>query len=83
MYTAVVELDTLSDTVGSAAKDHYLRAVSAYLVIVLSDVGAVVVRAVFCSAYMHGIPVFRNADCFTAVSDIVFGNLQDLRKILI
>ena len=40
MYTAVVELDTLTDTVGTAAKYHNLRLVGAYRAQILFDIVA-------------------------------------------
>ena len=77
MYAAVVELDTLSDTVRAAAENHDLLVFAAGALI-LNVVAGVVVCRILCSAYMNALPAFLDSGLCPGVSDLLFGNLQKL-----
>ena len=81
MNTAVVELDTLTDTVRAAAKNHNLLTVGIYRALVRSIVGGVVVSLVFGTAYMYAFPalgdIVRKTQ-FTYCSLACAGQLCDI-----
>ena len=83
MHAAVVELDTLADTVRASAEDHDFRLVLIYRVIVRCVVCRVVICAVLCSADVDAVPCLADAELFTAVPDVILGDLKDLAQILV
>ena len=83
MYTAIVELDTLTDTVRTAAQDHYLGLVGGNGVLVLPIVGGIIICAVLGAAYVNTLPVFFYAKRNTLLANLILGNLQQLAQILI
>ena len=74
VYTAVVEFDTLADTVWTTAENHNLLVVG-NRILVGCVVSGVVVLSVLCTAYMDTFPGFFTAKFDSAVSDIFFRNL--------
>ena len=78
MYAAVVKFDTLTDTVGTSAKDHDLLLVGSDGVIIRCIVGRIEVGTVFGAADMYVVPCLDNTQCFSFISDIIFGYAEDL-----
>ena len=78
MYAAVVEFDTLTDSVRAAAQNHYLRLALIRRGLIGSIVGAVIICTLLRSGYMYAFPGFGHADGLSGVSDIVFGYTEDL-----
>ena len=62
MDTAVVEFNSLSDPVWSAAQDHDLGPVRVYRVLIFRIIGRVVVGAAFCTTDMNPFPGFCYAE---------------------
>ena len=83
MNTAVVKFDTLTDTVGTAAKDHDLRFVLGYRILILCVVGGIIVSAVFCTAYMNAFPGFRKTKAQSFAANLILGHFKDLAQIFI
>ena len=81
MYTAVVKFDTLSDTVWTAAKDHDLRFICIYRILIFSVVSRVVVSAVFGTTYVYAFPCFCHAELDSLISDVLLRNLKDLAEV--
>ena len=83
MNTAVVKFDTLTDTVGTAAKDHDLRFVLGYRILIFCVVGGVIVSTVFCTAYMNAFPGFRKTKAQTFAADRILRHFKDLAQIFV
>ena len=75
VYAAVVEFDTLSDTVRTAAQNHDLRLVGIHRILVCCVIGGVVVSTVLGTAYMNTFPGFFYTERDTMFSDLSFRNL--------
>ena len=92
---AVVELDALADAVRTAAEDHHLlrvvrdsrlaKRLCALRVVARLDVvvGRVVVRLVLNARNRHGEPALAAADLVALRADVLFGNAEDLREVLV
>ena len=78
MNTAIVELDSLSDTVGTAAQDHDLGLVLIHRVLIRRIISGVEISAVLRAADMHALPGFLHAQRKAALS---YGRLRDLQKL--
>ena len=78
MYTAVVEFDTLSDTVWTASKDHDLRLFSRNRIFVRCIVSRIIVGAVLRTAYVNAFPCFFHTQGNSPVSNIIFRDFQNL-----
>ncbi len=78
MYTAVIELNSLTDSVGAAAEDHDLRAVSVNRVLISGIVSRVVVSIILCPAHVYAFPGFLCAQLNPAVSDVLLRDVKDL-----
>ena len=76
MNAAVVEFDTLADTVRAAAENHNLLIVAAWA-LVFNMVAGVVISRIFRSAYVNAFPAFHDIGRCSGISDIFFGNFQD------
>ena len=83
MDTAIVKLDTLSDTVGSSAQDHDLRFISTYRILIGCIVCGIIICAVLRSADMNAFPGFLHTKGYAMIADILLGNLQQLTQILV
>ena len=92
---AVVELDALADAVRTAAENHHLlrvvrdrrlaKRLRALRVFARLDVvvGRVVVRLVLDTRNRHGEPALAAADPVALRADVLLGNAEDLREILV
>ena len=83
MYTAIIEFNSLSDSVWTATENHNFLLLSADWILVFSIICWVVVCAVFCSAYMNTFPFFFHSDCKTSSSYFVFIDFQNLAEVFI
>ena len=83
MNTAVVKLDTLTDSVRTSAEDHDLRLVAGYRILVRCIVSRVIISAVRCSTHVNAFPCFLYAEGNSAVPDIIFRNFQNLAQVFI
>ena len=83
VYTAVVKLDTLADTVRSAAQDHDLLTVGCFRDILVQVVAGVVIAALFGTGYVHLVPVLYHIQSRTAVADRILRGIQDLCQVQI
>ena len=82
MYATVIELDALTDTVGAATQDHDLPLIG-HRIVIGRIVSGIEIGAVLGAAYMNAVPCFHHADLFPGVTDIVFGNFQNLAKVFV
>ena len=83
MYTAVVKLDTLTDSVWSAAKDHNLRFILGYRIPVPCIVSRVIISTILCTADMNAFPGLFNPQADSVIADLILRDLQQLAQILI
>ena len=83
MYTAIVKLDTLTNSVWTATEDHNLRFCLRHRILVLGIVSGIIIRAVFCSTDMDTFPCFFNPKADSVITDFFLRNLQQLAQIFI
>ena len=84
MTAAVVELDTLADTVRTAAKNHNLLRIIGYSdFALLAVVGRIVVSLILDARNGDLMPRLDTAELYALSADILLGNTQKLRKILV
>ena len=76
MNAAVVEFDTLTYSVGTAAENHYLGLVADRAFILVKMIGGVVVSRIIRTAYMNAFPRFLYAKADTGISDLFLCNLK-------
>ena len=72
MNAAIIELNTLTNTVWTTAKNHNLWLIAIYWVLIWCIIGRVVVCVVLCTAYMNTFPSFFNTKLDAAVANIIF-----------
>ena len=78
MYAAVIEFDTLTDSVRTAAEDHYLLFAVIYRAFVLDMIAGVIVCGILSRTYMNTFPAFHNAKLCSACPNCFLGYTQDL-----
>ena len=83
MDTAIVELNTLADTVGAAAQNHDLLLVVSCGALILNMIAGVVVSGILGTADVYAFPAFHNAVGGALAADILFRNIQNLAQVLI
>ena len=84
MNAAVIEFDTLSDSVRTAAENHDLRLVSINGTLVLVKmICGVIVSSVFGSAYVNALPCFLDAEADTSVSYFFFCNFKERAEVTV
>ena len=80
---AVVEFDTLTDSVRATAENHDLLRVVGSGRFVLAVVGAIVVELVFHTAHRHCAPAFDHAEFRTLLAHVLFADAEDLGDVLV
>ena len=75
MHTAVVELDSLADTVGTPAQNHHLRPVAADRIFILSVISGKVICTVRSAADMDAFPCLLHAQADTALPDLLLWDI--------
>ena len=83
MAAAVVEFDTLTDSVRATTENHDLLGVVRSGRFVLAVVGAVVVELVFHTAHRHGAPAFDHAEFGALLAHVLFADAEDLGDVLV
>ena len=78
MYAAIIEFDTLTDSVRTAAEDHYLLFAVVYRAFVLDMIAGVIVCGILSRTYMNTFPAFHNAKLCSACPNCFLGYTQDL-----
>ena len=73
MYAAVVKLNTLTDTVRTAAKNHDLLVVAARTLI-LDMVAGEVVCGIRCATYVYALPAFYDTLFGSCIADLFLSN---------
>jgi len=79
---AVVEFNTLADSIGPAAQNHYL-AIPGYRHSIRRVVGGKIIRCIFHAADRYGFPGFRYAQRLPLFADRLFLFAQNLCQIFI
>ena len=82
MYTTIIKLNTLTDTVRSTAKDHNLTVIR-YRIGILCIICRVVICTVLRTAYMYTFPRLYDTKLFSLIADISFRNFQDLAEVFV
>ena len=82
MYTTIIKLNTLTDTVRSTAKDHNLTVIR-YRIGILCIICRVVICTVLRTAYMYTFPRLYDTKRFSLIADISFRNFQDLAEVFV
>ena len=84
MAAAVVEFDSLSDSVRTTAQNHNLfLVVCSHGSVFFCIIGGIVIAGIFNTAYRHPKPGFFYAQFVAAAADILFCNLENFGKILV
>ena len=84
MAAAVIELDTLPDSVGPAAENHnFLAVVGSGDFVLLAVVGRIVIGLILHAGNGNLMPRLDAAEPLALRADILFGNAEQLREILV
>ena len=83
MDTAVVKLNSLSNTVRPAAQNHNLRLICIDCALILHMITGVIVRRILCGAYMHALPCLCDSRRKPRLTDFILRHLQNLAQIFI